>query len=108
MSATATPQEVTATICNLGLREPPVLLHATPTKSNIKLVRLKRPPNCNGPDGYTGKDNVKLPGFLALLERIYLLEFIGSVREGRNIKKGIIFCRCVALFPMISVIPKIC
>ena len=93
MSATATSEEVTATISNLGFRNTPILLHASPTQQNIKLVKLKRPPNNMGADGYTNKIGVKLPGFLALLERIYLIEFIKSIQEGRDVKKGIIFCR---------------
>jgi superfamily II DNA helicase RecQ len=93
MSATATSEEVSATISNLGFRTVPVLLQASPTQQNIKLVKIKRPSNNNGPDGYIDKRGVKLPGFLAPLERIYLLEFIKCIREGRCVKKGIIFCR---------------
>ena len=93
MSATATSQEVSETISNLGLRETPVLLHASPTRNNIKFVRLKRPPNYNGADGYTDKQGVKLPGYLQVLERIYLLEFIEAIRCNKSVKKGIIFCR---------------
>ena len=93
MSATATSAEVSATISNLGFRNTPVLLHASPTQHNIKIVRVKRPPNNMGADGITDKNDVKLPGYLALLERIYLTEFIKCVREGRSVKKGIIFCR---------------
>ena len=93
MSATATSEEVSAIISNMGFRTVPVLLQASPTQENIKLVTVKRPPNNNGPDGCVNKNGVKFPGFLALLERIYLLEFIKGVREGTFVKKGIIFCR---------------
>lgn len=93
MSATATSEEVSATIENLALRTPPVILKASPTQKNIKLVTIKRPPNNNGPDGYLDKNGLMHPGFLSLLERIYLTEFVSCVRDGKSVKKALIFCR---------------
>ena len=93
MSATATSEEISATISNLGLRTAPVVLVASPTQHNIKIVKIKRPPNNNGPDGFTDKTGVKLPGYLDYLNRILLIKFIKCVREGNSVEKGIIFCR---------------
>ena len=94
MSATSTDAEVSATISNLGFRTPPVLLQASPIQQNIKLVTIKRPPNNNGPDGFTDQKGVFHPGYLSLIERIYLTEFVNSIREGRDdVKKAILFCR---------------
>ena len=92
-SATATSSEVSSMTSTLGLRTAPVLLHASPTQYNIKIVKLRRPPNNYGPDGYTDKDGVKVDGYLSTLQRIILAQFIKSVREGKTVKKGIIFCR---------------
>ena len=93
MSATATEDEIEATISNLGLRTKPVLLQASPTQQNIKFVTMTRPPNNYGADGYVDKDGTYKPGYMSILEEIYLTEFIKSVREGLSVKKGIIFCR---------------
>ena len=93
MSATATSDEVNATILNLGFRTAPVLLQASPAQHHIKFVTIKRPPNNNGPDGYVDIKGIEHPGYLALLNRIYLTEFICCMTEGRTVKKAIIFCR---------------
>ena len=93
MSATATSAEVSAMIANLGIRTDPVLLQASPTQSNIKLVKIKRPPNNNGADGYMDKNGITAPGYLALLERIFLTDFITCIKTGKSVKKGLIFCR---------------
>ena len=93
MTATATPDEVSATISNLGFKTPPVLLQATPIQQNIKLVTLKRPPNNNGADGFTDAKGVVHLGYMSQLERIILIEFVSCVKEGRECKKTIIFCR---------------
>ena len=93
MSATATSEEVSSTVKNLGLRTDPVLLQASPAQHHIKFVTIKRPPNNNGPDGYVDTSGVEHPGYLALLNRIYLTEFIHCMREGKEVKRSILFCR---------------
>ena len=93
MSATATKDEVSATILNMGFRTKPVLLQTSPTQQNIKFVTMKRPPNFYGADGCVDRNGTHHPGYLSVLEQIYLAGFIKSVREGLTVKKAIIFCR---------------
>ena len=93
MSATATSEEVSAAVSNLGFKTAPTLLQASPVQKNIKLVNLRRPPNNNGPDGFTDQQGVKHHGYLSELDRIYLAEFINAVKEGRPVKKALLFCR---------------
>ena len=93
MSATATSQEVSTTITNLGFRTKPIVLVASPTQQNIKFVTMRRPPNNCGPDGFVDKNGIHHHGYMSDLEELYLAEFIKSVKEGRSPKKGIIFCR---------------
>ena len=93
MSATATTKEVSEIIASLSFQTPPVELIASPNQPNIKVVTIQRPPNNHGPDGFTDKKGVENPGFLALLERIYLREFVKYIREGKAVKRCIIFCR---------------
>ena len=93
MSATGTCEEVSSIVKNLGLRTNPVLLQASPAQRHIKFVTIKRPANNNGTDGYIDIKGVEHPGYLSLLNRIYLAEFIHCMREGKEVKKGIIFCR---------------
>ena len=93
MSATATSEEVSAAVSNLGFETAPTLLQASPVQKNIKLVNLRRPPNNNGPDGFTDQQGVKHHGYLSELDRIYLTEFINAVTEGRPVKKALLFCR---------------
>ena len=48
MSATVTEEEVTSMVKNLGLREKPVILRASPVQDHHKYVVIKRPPNIQG------------------------------------------------------------
>ena len=93
MSATATPAEIASTITNLGFRTNPIVLTASPVQANLKFVTLKRSPNIYGADGFEDKNGVWHPGYLALLRRLYLDEFISGIRDGTAVKRGIIFCR---------------
>ena len=93
MSATATSTEIASTITNLGFRTNPIVLTASPVQANLKFVTLKRSPNIYGADGFEDKNGVWYPGYLALLRRLYLDEFISGIRDGRAVKRGIIFCR---------------
>ena len=93
MSATATSSEVSNTISNLGFRTAPIVLKSSPVQGNLKFVSLKRPPNTYGADGFEDQKGIWHPGYLALLERLYLREYISCIREGRTAQKAIIFCR---------------
>ena len=93
MSATATSAEIKATITNLGFRTEPIILKASPVQANLKFVTLKRSPNTYGADGFEDNKGVWHPGYLALLRRLYLDEFISGIRDGREVKRAIIFCR---------------
>ena len=93
MSATATASEVTATISNFQFRIPPVILQTSPVQSNIKIASIRRPPNNLGADGLVDKNGQSHPGYIALLQRIYLAEYVKCIRSGIVPKKCVIFCR---------------
>ena len=76
MTATATATEVEAIVKNLGLREKPVVLRASPIQDHIKFCVVKRPSNSCGIDGVVDRFGKPKPGLVALLDRIYLSEFI--------------------------------
>ena len=82
MSATATDTEVEAMVKNLGLREKPVVLRASPIQDHIKFSVVRRPSNSCGIDGRVDKLGNFQPGLVELLDRIYLSEFF---REGFKI-----------------------
>ena len=92
MSATATGDEVNAMIKNLGLRERPVVLRASPIQDHIKFAVVRRPPNNRGMDGELDKAGIEQPGLLALLDRIYLSRFIENTLQTIPVKK------CLMLF----------
>ena len=75
MTATATVREVEAMVKNLGLREKPVVLRASPIQDHIKFSVVRRPSNSCGIDGRLDKFGIHQPGLVALLDRIYLSEF---------------------------------
>ena len=75
MSATATEAEVDAMVKNLGIREKPVVLRASPIQEHIKFHVVQRPSNSSGIDGRVDKFGNFQPGLVALLDRIYLSEF---------------------------------
>ena len=76
MTATATVTEVDAMVKNLGLREKPVVLRASPIQDHIKFCVVKRPSNSCGIDGVVNRFGIPQPELVALLDRIYLSEFI--------------------------------
>ena len=76
MTATATSQEVDAIVKNLGLREQPVVLRASPIQEHIKFCVVKRPSNSCGVDGRLDKFGKIQPGLVSILDRIILAEFI--------------------------------
>ena len=93
MSATVTEPEVSAMIKNLGLREKPVILRASPVQDHHKYVTVKRPPNNCDPEGKLDKFGIEKPGLLQLLRRIYLTKYIESLRQNLPIKKCLILFR---------------
>ena len=95
MTATASEKEIRATINNLGFRTDPVILTSSPIQSNLKFVTLRRPSNVAGADGYEDEDGLLHPGYLTLLKRIYLSEFIRRIMNGEEVQRAIIFCRYV-------------
>ena len=92
MSATATATEVTAIVKNIGLREKPVILRASPIQDHIKFALVRRPSNFCGMDGEVDKVGNLKPGLIALLERIYLSKFIENTLQNIPVKK------CLMLF----------
>ena len=93
MTATATNQEIKEVIRALGLRTEPVILTASPVQSHIKFSVIRRPSNNFGLEGTVTKKGVRNPGLLDLLERVYLRQFVEDLRDGKEPKKAIIFCR---------------
>ena len=93
LTATATEEEVEGIKENVGLRGNTVVLRASPILNHIKYVKVRRPPNHCGGDGWTDQAGDFHPGLLALLDRIYLGKYVENLRLGVAVKKGIIFCR---------------
>ena len=75
MSATVTSEEVGAMVKNLGLKEPPIVLRASPVQEHIKFCVVKRPSNSCGADGRLDKFGKLQPELNPLLDRICLSEF---------------------------------
>ena len=92
MSATVTDSEVSAMITNLGLREKPIILRASPVQLHHKFVTVQRPPNHCDPEGKVDKHGRERPGLLQLLNRIYLTKYIENIRQNLPVKK------CLMLF----------
>ena len=92
MSATVTEVEVSAMIKNLGLREKPVILRASPVQQHHKYVIVRRPPNNCDPEGKMDKFGGEKPGLLQLLKRIFLSKYIENIRQDLPVKK------CLMLF----------
>ena len=92
MSATATEEEVSAMIRNLGLREKPIILRASPVQDHHKFVVIKRPTNNCDPDGIVDRFGREKPGLLQLLNRIYISKYIENIRQNLPVKK------CLMLF----------
>ena len=92
MTATATTQEVKSMIKNLGIRDNPVILRASPIQDHIKFSVVKRPQNNRGMDGELDKYGIEQPGLLALLDRIYLSKFVENTLKNIPVKK------CLMLF----------
>ena len=88
MSATATEEEVGAMVKNLGLREQPVVLRASPVQEHFKFCVVKRPSNSCGIDGRLDKFGDLQPGLAATIDRLYLSEFF---REDIKLRKQVIF-----------------
>ena len=65
MSATVTENEVSAMVANLGLREKPILLRASPVQDHHKFVTVLRPPNNCDPEGKLDKNGREKPGLIA-------------------------------------------
>ena len=93
MTATATEKEVKDIIATLGLKQPPVILRASPVQEHTKYIVLKRPPNSCGSHGREDKHGNHQPGILQLLDDIYLDQYVSAVKAGLSVKKAIIFCR---------------
>ena len=93
MTATATNDEIKEVIKALGLRTEPVVLAATPVQPHIKFSVVRRPSNNFGLEGTVNMKGVRNPGLLDLLERVYLRQFVEDLRDGKEPKKAIIFCR---------------
>ena len=92
MSATVTEEEVSSMVKNLGLREKPVILRASPVQDHHKYVVIKRPPNICGPDGYTDRLGREKPGLHPVLDQLYLAKFFECIRQKQPVKK------CLMLF----------
>ena len=93
MSATVTDSEVKGIVRNLGLREQPVILRASPVQDHMKFCKIRRPSNLCGPDGRSDSSGNFQPGLIALLRRVYLDHFIENIKTGNPVKKCIIFFR---------------
>ena len=93
MSATVTDKEVRDIVKNLGLRETPVILRASPVQDHMKFHLVRRPSNLCGVDGRLDKSGKYQPGLISLLKRLYLDNFIENIRNGRPVKKCIVFFR---------------
>ena len=93
MSATATDLEVSGMIKNLGLRQKPVILRASPVQAHHKFVTVKRPANTCDPEGKQDKFGKEKPGLIQLLNRIYLAKYIENMKQNLPVKKGLILFR---------------
>jgi superfamily II DNA helicase RecQ len=93
MSATSTKSEIGELKINLGLREAnTIVLQASPIQSQHNYVKLRRPANIYGSSGLEDDERAK-PGLIQLLDRIYLDEYVRSIRNGEKPKKAILFFR---------------
>ena len=54
---------------------------------------IRRPSNNFGLEGTVSKKGKKNPGLFALLDRIYLDQYVKDLENGMKPKKAIIFCR---------------
>ena len=93
MSATATEAEVKAITSNLGFREPPVILRASPVADHMKFLAVERPSNICGAEGRLDKAGKYHPGLISLLRRIYLDYYIKNIKQGKPVLKCIMFFR---------------
>ena len=93
MSATVTENEVSAMVANLGLREKPILLRASPVQDHHKFVTILRPPNNCDPEGKLDKNGREKPGLIQLLDRIYLSKYVENIRQNIPVKKCLILFR---------------
>ena len=92
MTATATESEVNSMIKNLGLRDKPVILRASPIQDHIKFSVVKRPPNNHGMDSELDSNGVLKAGLLPVLDTLYLKRFVENTLQGIPVKK------CLMLF----------
>ena len=93
MSATRTKSEIGELKINLGLREADtIVLQASPIQSQHNYVKLRRPANIYGSSGLEDDERAK-PGLIQLLDRIYLDEYVRSIKNGEKPKKAILFFR---------------
>ena len=97
MSATATEVEVEAMVKNLGIRQKPVVLRASPVQEHIKFAVVERPSNSCGIDGRVDKFGNYQPGLIALLDRIYLSKFFGE-----DFKNSL--CSCIQSAKLMKII----
>ena len=93
MTATSTQHEIQQVVTAMGLRVSPVILTSSPVQSHIKFSMIRRPSNNYGLDGSTSKNGEKNPGLMDQLLRIFLLQYLEDLEQGRMPKKCIIFCR---------------
>ena len=93
MSATATEHEISGMISNLGLREKPVVLRASPVQAHHKFVTVRRPPNNCDPEGRIDSIGREKPGLIQVLNRIFLRKYIEDMRQNLPVKKGLILFR---------------
>ena len=93
MSATATDKEISGIISNLGLREKPVILKASPVQAHHKFVTIRRPPNNCDPEGRIDKNGKERAGLIQVLDRILLKKYIEKVKKNLPVKKALVFFR---------------
>ena len=98
MSATCSVSEIAELKVNLGLREAnTVVLKTNPVQSQHCYVAVRRPPNVNGSYGVGHDDDddeaVTKPGLIHLLNRVFIDEYVESIKLGKKPKKAIIFFR---------------
>ena len=93
LSATSTQAEVETAVQTLGLRGAPVILSESPMQSNTKFIKLKRPSDNYGFEGFTDKKENFHPGLLDQLKCILLDKYIQCIEQNIEPKHGIIFFR---------------
>ena len=93
MTATATKAEIEEVVKALGHRVRPVIITSSPVMRHIKFSMIRRPSNNYGLQGTVNKNEVKNPGLLDLLDRVFLRQYVQDVMSGVAPKKAIIFCR---------------